>query len=398
MRNMDLENLFLYFKREDAYSLGTLLLSRVKGWKLERILEFLSAVESDVNSFSKSTWRYEELRVRAGNAGLGSRGIGDFLIHKAVTSAASIPMDDAAGDSVVVAVDGFHSRLNQVPLLMAFHATRAAIRDIMVNGAEPLYTLIDVHLADDADLGKLVDIVAGALTASLATGARLVGGSTLRIGGDLVIGERVCGGSFAIGKRVKRWNRSPKPGLQLVATVGKGGGTATAFAITHNYHELVDLTINVDFAHSIRRVRELDCVHFAFDWTNGGILLDAFEMAEHVKVVLYDSVYEAVHPKLRKALEEEGIDPLGFSTDSIVFATSCADEVIKRVDGVLIGELREGKGVYLNNRMLRPKGREEPYTHVKKKVGFEVEEIDPEKLKKLIFRRAELLFTKLKAR
>ncbi len=396
MRNMDLEDLFVLLDREEAYSLALFILSRLKGWKLEKSLNFLRLVELDVNMFSRSPWKYEKVGTRAGESGLGSRGLGDFLVHKSITSSASINMDDAGGEEIVVAVDGFHSRLNQVPLLMSFHATRAALRDVMVSGGEPLYTLIDLHLADDADLGKLVDLMAGALVASEAVGARLVGGSTLRIGGDLVLGERVCGGAFAVGRRVRNWRRMPKPGLRLVATIGKGGGTAAAFAITHGYEKLVDLTINVDFANEIRKVRDLKCVHFAFDWTNGGILLDAFEMSEKIRVELFETVYDAVHPKLKEALEKEGIDALAFSTDSIVFATDCENEVLKRINGVVIGELKEGTGVFLEGREIRPRGREEAYTHAKKAIGYTFKATSPEFLKDLIYKRMNVLYTKLR--
>ncbi len=369
---IDIEDLISYLykrglTRSEIMLLSAFLINFRKGIDAKISLEIAEGALRDVENMESYDGPYKPkpLGVKAGEAGLGSRGMGDFIVHEVLLDGKRGEDASVIGD-VVVAVDGFHSRLSSIPLLMGFHATRAAIRDVMVSGALPFATLIDLHVADDTDLSYVFDVTAGASVAGELAGAPLVGGSTLRIGGDMVIGSRVTGGSFAVGKRVRNWSRfNAKPGHVLCATQGKGGGSVTAFALTHKRYDLIDITINMDFVEDIRRALNVENVVGAFDWTNGGILLDAYEISKelNVKVVLNENVYNAIHPKLLSALEEEGLDPLKFSVDSIVFiASKCIPGTVE------VGHIEEGEGVWFNNIRLEPSFREAPYTHVKKKV------------------------------
>ena len=150
--------------------------------------------------------------VTMGDFGVGSRGMGDFYTHEKIaqvigkTSAVvdSSHLDDsgvvrARGEYLVVTIDGMHSRLSDFPFLAGFHVARAALRDVYVMGARPVAMLSDIHVADDGDVAKIFDHIAGITTVSELTGIPLVTGSTLRIGGDMVIGQRMTGGVGAGG-------------------------------------------------------------------------------------------------------------------------------------------------------------------------------------------------------
>ena len=150
--------------------------------------------------------------VTMGEFGVGSRGRGDFYAHKKIaevigkTSAVcdSSQMDDsgvvkAGGQYVVVTVDGMHSRLSDFPFLAGFHCTRASLRDLYVMGAKPVALFSDIHIADDGDVAKIYDYTAGIGTVSELINVPLVTGSTLRIGGDMVIGDRMTGCVGAVG-------------------------------------------------------------------------------------------------------------------------------------------------------------------------------------------------------
>lgn len=150
--------------------------------------------------------------VTMGDFGVGSRGMGDFYTHEKIaevigkTSAVvdSSHLDDsgvvrAGGQYLVVTIDGMHSRLSDFPFLAGFHVARAALRDVYVMGARPVAMLSDIHVADDGDVAKIFDHIAGITTVSDLTGIPLITGSTLRIGGDMVIGERMTGGVGAVG-------------------------------------------------------------------------------------------------------------------------------------------------------------------------------------------------------
>ncbi|UXD21328.1 hypothetical protein IPA_02970 [Ignicoccus pacificus DSM 13166] len=396
---MDVEDLAKFlmgkgFKEEQVELLIAFLASVRKGWGKEESLRIAEGAVKDAIVSTKSLSEYKPLKigVRAGEGGLGSRGLGDQRVHEALTSLSS-PGDAFTIGDLVLAADGFHSRLNEVPLLMGFHATRAAMRDVMVAGGDPLATLIDVHVADDTDISYVLDVSVGAKVASEGCGARFAGGSTLRIGGDVVWGERVTGGSFAVGKGIREWNRfNVEPGDLLCSTVGKGGGTVTAIALYHGLEELADLTVNLDFCKEIRKAFKVEEVKGAFDWTNGGIVLDAHEISEvkGVKVILYDSVYKAVHPKLLKALEELNLDPLRTSVDSIVFISSkCPEGTIE------IGRVEDGKGVFLEGKELEVTFRESPYTHSKRAVEGIRKEVDVEALLRYVREREKFLKERL---
>jgi|GEM_PF-6162018 Hydrogenase maturation factor len=149
---------------------------------------------------------YEKSGVNMGEFGVGSRGMGDFYVHEKIsevigrTSAEidSTFLDDSGavredGSYIVVSVDGMHSRLSDFPFLAGFHVTRATLRDIYVMGARPIALLSDIHLADDGDVTKIFDHIAGISSVSEVMGVPLITGSTLRIGGDMVIGDRMTG-------------------------------------------------------------------------------------------------------------------------------------------------------------------------------------------------------------
>ena len=145
---------------------------------------------------------FEPAGVSMGEFGVGSRGFGDFYAHRKIAHVIGQTnadvgvdqMDDGgvvkAGDQyVITTVDGMHSRLSDFPFLAGFHAARATLRDVYVMGASPVGLISDVHISDDGDVAKLFDYTAGITTVSDALGVPLIAGSTLRIGGDMVIGS-----------------------------------------------------------------------------------------------------------------------------------------------------------------------------------------------------------------
>ena len=378
------------FNEDQLKLLVAFLASLRKGTDEETSLRLSNGIVEDVLASlpSLSEFKPKELGVRAGEGGLGSRGTGDQEIHEALTTL-SAPGDAYVLGELVLAADGFHSRLSQVPLLMGFHATRAAMRDVMVSGGVPLATLVDVHVADDTDVSHVLDVSVGAKVAAEGCGAAFAGGSTLRIGGDVVWGSRVTGGSFAVGKRVREWSRfAASPGDRLCATVGKGGGTVTAIALHYSMEDLARLTLNLDFCNEIKEAFKLDYVKGAFDWTNGGIVLDAYEIAKAlgVRVDLTEDVYRAVHPLLLRRLEELNLDPLTLSVDAIVFiGSACPPGTVE------VGKISRGSGVYLNGKSVEPEFREAPYTRAKRAVEAIKKGISGELLTNYLKEREEML-------
>ncbi len=344
----------------------------------------------------------KEIGASAGSVGIGSRGFGDFLFHRLLIDVArwggdresSIEFDDAGwvrvGDLwVVAAVDGIHSRLSYFPLLAGFHAARAAARDVMVKGAFPILLTVDLRIGDDGDPAYLLDLEAGVAAVSKYLGAPIVGGSTLRIGGDMVIGRRVVGTVMCIGISRKRpkARRDVKPGDLILMTKGAGGGTITTAAIYGGKPSIALKTINFNTLAALKEIISsnlLEEIHAMFDVTNGGLRGDLNEISRVTGVgfiVNIETVLSLVDSDVISMLRELDIDPLGVSLDSIVVIAreDIIDEVrkilkAKGVESNIIGRVIDQPRVLYRDKdgvekPLEVLHRESPYTKIKKLVG-----------------------------
>ncbi len=385
---------------------------------VERILEYKKIDRSIARKIAEAVYdevktayeqgdyiiNYFKSGVRAGEFGVGSRGIGDFIVHRGLADisfsgrAVISPkeQDDAGavkiGDGYFVfAVDGMHSRLSEFPFLAGFHCARASLRDIYSMGAKPISMLIDVRIADDGDVSKLFEFVSGVSTVAEACSAPIVAGSTLRIGGDMVLGSRLVGtvASAGFSRETPKARKFAREGDVILLTEGKGGGTISTIAIYHGYKEVVNVTLNVEFMQACELIMEngLNKINALTDVTNGGIRGDAHEISKISKkrLVFYeDELRKSVNEKVMKMLEELEIDYLGVSTDSLMLILSeeHADEIKKLVSRVTkvyeVGYVERGEGAFILREgkeiELKPFFREEPYTKVKKVVGKDIPE------------------------
>jgi len=342
---------------------------------------------------------YEKSGVNMGEFGVGSRGMGDFYVHEKIsevigrTSAEidSTFLDDSGavredGSYIVVSVDGMHSRLSDFPFLAGFHVTRATLRDIYVMGARPIALLSDIHLADDGDVTKIFDHIAGISSVSDVMGVPLITGSTLRIGGDMVIGDRMTGCVGAVGIAKDLTARiDAEPGDVILMTEGAGGGTISTAALYYDERDVVTETLNVKFLKTCDALIESGMtrkIHAMTDITNGGIRGDANEIAKvaGVKLVFYEKkIRDLVNKKVFDMLERHKIDYLGVSLDSLLII--CPEDAVSEVEKVLNGKIKideigrveggEGSEIVIDGRMEEfvPRFRESPYTPVKKIVG-----------------------------
>ncbi|OPY53930.1 MAG: thiamine monophosphate kinase [Methanosaeta sp. PtaU1.Bin060] len=342
----------------------------------------------------------EPVGVSMGDFGVGSRGSGDFYTHTKIAEVIgrtdavvdSRQLDDsgvvqAGGQFIVVTVDGMHSRLSDYPFLAGFHVTRAALRDIYVMGAKPVALLSDIHLADDGDVSRLFDHIAGIATVSELIDVPLVTGSTLRIGGDMVIGDRLTGCVGAVGVAKKLTPRKDAtPGDVILMTEGAGGGTICSAALYYGRHEVVEETLNIKFLEASEALLHEDLtIHAMTDVTNGGIRGDAKEISHTAGVKLVfeeERMHRLVNPRVLEMLESLEIDYLGVSIDALLIiappdAAAAAIRAI-RGSGVAveeIGRVEKGSGaqLHLDGRTtdFAPRFRESAYTPVKKVVGQE---------------------------
>ncbi len=359
------------------------------------------------DEFLKDLIKYPKAEVKMGEIGVGSRGKGDFFVHKKIADIASSThskalINPSAQDDggvvkksvgsqdiyVTTAVDGIHSRLSEYPFLGGFHVTRAALRDVCVMGAEPVAVISDLHLSDDGDVGKLFDFTAGICAVSELLNVPLVAGSTLRVGGDMVLGDRLVSavGAIGISEYPPTARKRAEVGDVILMTEGSGGGTITTTAIYHGMFDVVNETMDINFIKSSEAIFKsglLPYVHAMTDVTNGGLRGDAHEISKTTKLGLTffnDKIRELINPKVLEMLEKLDIDPLGVSIDSlmIIAPTNIAEKLKKVISdaGVRIGEIgyitdsgiakliKEGK-----EEELTPLFRESAYTEIKKIVG-----------------------------
>ncbi|MDD2778466.1 MAG: AIR synthase-related protein [Methanocellales archaeon] len=349
--------------------------------------------DSDITSFSASG-------VTMGDFGIGSRGHGDFYAHQKIAEVIgdtgafidSSQMDDSGvvsfdGNYVVLTVDGMHSRLSDFPFLAGFHVTRAALRDIYVMGARPIMLFSDIHLADDGDVAKIFDYTAGIATVSELVGVPLVTGSTLRIGGDMVIGDRMTGCVGAVGiASVLTARKSALPGDMILMTEGAGGGTIATTALYFRRSNVVMETINTIFLDACKLLFDNETIakiHAMTDITNGGIRGDATEISKTAGVKLVfieEKIRSLVNKTVLRMLDELEIDYLGVSLDALLIiapkkVAEAVLEVLRKhnISVEIVGHIEEGSGVALiqNGELheLTPKFRESAYTPLKKVVG-----------------------------
>ncbi len=369
-------------------------------------------IDSYPDESMKELIKYPESHVAMGEIGVGSRGAGDFFVHRKIaeivssTKSSAYISPSAQDDGGVVksevdskevyittAVDGIHSRLSEYPFLGGFHVARATLRDVCVMGADPIAMLSDLHLADDGDVGKLFDFTAGVCAVSELVDVPLVAGSTLRVGGDMVLGDRLVSavGAVGISQYPPTARKRAESGDVVLLTEGSGGGTITTTAIYHGMFDVVWETMDINFIKSseaIFRTGLLPEVHAMTDVTNGGLRGDAHEITKTTGLGLTfyeDKIRGMVNPKVLDMLEKLDIDPLGVSVDSlmIIAPEDVATNVKKAISnvGVKISEIGfvDDTGVSKlikedGEEELKPLFREAAYTKIKKIVG----DIEPE--------------------
>ncbi|KAF1078362.1 AIR synthase-related protein [Methanogenium sp. MK-MG] len=369
---------------------------------------------------------YTKADVTMGEFGVGSRGAGDFFAHRQFPKIiggtdASVGVDEmddagaveAGGKYIITTVDGMHSRLSDYPFLAGFHVTRATLRDVYVMGATPVALLSDIHVGDDGDVAKIFDYTAGIAVVSEAMGIPLVTGSTLRIGGDMVLGSRMTGCVGAVGIADHLTARTAtQPGDCILMTEGAGGGTIATAAIYSGFPDVVDKTINLQFLRACEALLKSDVltrIHTMTDVTNGGLRGDAYEMAETAGcriVIEEEDLRSLVDSDVLGMLDALEIDYLGVSLDALLVVTrpEDADAVIEVVQstGVTmkrIGYVTEGPGdakLVTGGEMTDfiPRFRESAYTPVKKVVDTAPH--DFEEMKKRVAQAADAALDKKK--
>jgi hydrogenase expression/formation protein len=396
---------------------------------------------SNVNEpFVRKILDFERSNITIGKQGVGCRGAGDFFVHKLIAELsethsraylAPSSLDDAGAvrlrdinkqndtfDNenliIVSKMEGIHSRLSDFPFICGFHVTRAALRDLYVKGAKPISIMIDTHLGDDADIGKLFDFMAGVSAVSELAKVPITAGSTLRIGGDMVIGNRFVGGIGAIGitNRVLA-RRNIEPGDKILMIEGAGGGTIATTAIYSGNHEIVKETLNIKFLEAceiILNSEYIDQIHSMCDVTNGGLRGDLYEINYEANcgvMISEAKVRRLVNPEVLKLLEKVGVDYLGVSLDALLIycPKQIANKIIKdlsdnHIQCAEIGDVNDSKQVSIiykdeNIENILPRFRESAYTKIKKEIGEET----PKSIKSMeecIVKTAEMALEKRK--
>jgi len=402
--------------KELAYTFANAILTECKRSDISEVSE----------PFIKDLLGINKANVTVGKQGVGCRGVGDFFVHKLIAGLSETnkqpflsptSLDDAGAvklsnasilngtnDVIIVSkMEGIHSRLSDFPFVCGFHVTRACLRDLYVKGAEPISIMIDVHLADDADVGKLFDFMAGVSTVAELSEVPITAGSTLRIGGDMVIGNRLVGGISAVGVARNKLlaRRNIQVGDKILMTEGAGGGTITTTAIYSGNHNVVNETMNIKFLEAcniLLKKEYLKDIRAMCDVTNGGLRGDLYEINYEAKtgVTIYeDRVRELVNPVVLELLEKVRVDYLGVSLDALLIY--CSESISKQIISDLaaqnikcteIGYVDSSNQVNMiyegeEKKSLLPQFRESAYTKIKQEIGEETPELKVEMEKKI---------------
>lgn len=370
-------------------------------------VKYTLQIEKHQDADLRNLINYPQAQVKMGEIGVGSRGEGDFFVHQKIadivasTQSSALISPSAQDDGGVVktnmgseeiyittAVDGIHSRLSEYPFLGGFHVARASLRDVCVMGAHPVAIISDLHLADDGDVGKLFDFTAGVCAVSELLNVPLVAGSTLRVGGDMVLGDRLVSavGAVGVSPYPPTARKRAEVGDVILLTEGSGGGTITTAALYHGMFDVVWETMDINFIKSSEAIFNsglIEDVHAMTDVTNGGLRGDAHEISRTTGLGLKfyeDKIRELINPTVLDMLEKLNIDPLGVSVDSLMIITpeDKVSKVKKAISdaGVRISEIGvvddKGKSRLVKDGKeteLIPLFREAAYTKIKKIVG-----------------------------
>lgn len=390
---------------------------RIDDEKSEKLAQAVIQETKITQQLNDEILKCPETGVHMGDFGVGSRGEGDFYVHAQIakiiknTNADSIVNPTAQDDGGVVeingdanyvttAIDGIHSRLSDYPFLAGFHTARATLRDVCVMGADPVALISDIHLADDGDVAKLLDFTAGICAVSELTEVPLVSGSTLRIGGDMVLGDRLVGAVGAVGtSNEKATARSQaREGDCIIMTEGSGGGTITTTAIYNNRPEVIRQTLNVKFIEASRILNSITGIHAMTDITNGGIKGDVNEINRTTGLGIHligQEIVRLVNPVVYAMLEDLNIDCMSVSIDALmIIAPPEKYPVIREalddsgIECAIVGYVNDTGRVTIEDAdgkvsNFSPKFREAAYTPVKKVVE-DLYDIDIEESKKAI--------------
>jgi hydrogenase expression/formation protein len=370
-------------------------------------VKYTLKIDTHPDNDLKDLINYPQAQVKMGEIGVGSRGEGDFFVHQKIadivasTQSNALITPSAQDDGGVVktnvgseeiyittAVDGIHSRLSDYPFLGGFHVARASLRDVCVMGAHPVAIISDLHLADDGDVGKLFDFTAGVCAVSELLNVPLVAGSTLRVGGDMVLGDRLVSavGAVGVSPYPPTARKRAEVGDVILMTEGSGGGTITTTALYHGMFDVVWETMDINFIKASEAIFNsgiIKDVHAMTDVTNGGLRGDAHEISRTTGLGLKfyeEKIRELINPTVLDMLEKLNIDPLGVSIDSLMIITpeDRAEKVKKAISdvGVRISQIGEvdkvGKSRMVKEGKeteLKPLFREAAYTKIKKLVG-----------------------------
>ena len=267
------------------------------------------------------------------------------------------------------------------------------MRDLYVKGAKPVSIMVDAHLGDDADVGKLFDFMSGISTISDLADVPITAGSTLRIGGDMVIGNRLVGGVSAVGvcnNLLAR--RNIRNGDRILMTEGAGGGTITTTAIYSGNHDVVRETMNIKFLKACELLLNseyLNDIRAMCDVTNGGLRGDLYEINYEANcgvTVFEKEVRKLVNPKVLNLLEKVQVDYLGVSLDALLIY--CSESISKKIISDLksiniecaeigfVDDSMEVSMIYSDElkKKILPRFRESAYTKVKQVIGEETPE------------------------
>ena len=249
--------------------------------------------------------------------------------------------------------------------------------------------MVDVHLGDDSDVGKLFDFMSGISTVAELANVPITAGSTLRIGGDMVIGNRLVGGIAAVGLTSEKLlaRRNIKKGDRILMTEGAGGGTITTTAIYSGNHEVVKETMNIKFLKACEVILNSDYlqeIRAMCDVTNGGLRGDLYEINYEANcgVTIYEErVRELVNQNVLKLLDKVGVDYLGVSLDALLIY--CSENASKKIiedlkkihiECLEIGYVDDSTQVSMifkdeGKKDILPRFRESAYTKIKQEIG-----------------------------
>ncbi len=283
--------------------------------------------------------------------------------------------DIAVVQGIALKIDGFSTYNSMLPWNtyydMGWKSVIMVISDFIAKGVKPLAIMVSIGATRETPVNDIIEIIKGIRESAHYYDVKFVGGDTNASKSDVWIDASGIG--LPVNKVISR--KGAKAGDYVLVT-GSFGLTGAAFhayladydlnSLKEKYPEIIKATKQPlapkFFLEIVGKYRE--CISSSIDISDG-LAFSLGQLASKNKLSIH-LIDLPIHYEAIKYAHELNLDPgflalYGGEEFQILFTIrreceNVVQSLIRDYDVTLIGFLKKGKGVYYNNREIKPVG------------------------------------------